>query len=462
MLRFAVIVTTLWPILSPGILAQLTIRITSVPASTPPGSAIFAAGTFNGWNPGDPDYVLTPEENDHYSITFSPAPGTIQFKFTRGSWETVEGTSTGGFLPNRVYTYPGGADTLDLTIAGWEDLDGNPHTATDNVQVLDEDYFIPQLNRTRRIWIYLPPDYTTSTKRYPVLYLQDGQNLFDAFTSFAGEWQMDESMNALFDQGDYGAIVVGIDHGEASRFDEYCPWIHPTYGGGEGEAYAAFLVETLKPHIDSLFRTLPGRAYTAVAGSSMGAVISMYAIAEYPDVFSKAGIFSPAFWVADSAYLHVASKTFSEQIRVYFVAGQQESPDMIPDMTQMYDLLLQEGILPDNLRLVNEADGEHAEWFWAREYPDAYQWLFRDLTLQASTPAQKKIEISPNPVSGSLTLMGFPPGAPYSLFSADGIPVRSGTLEGSTLETHLLPGGLYILRMDQAPDTTYFGRFIKP
>jgi predicted alpha/beta superfamily hydrolase len=441
--------------------AQLTITLTSVPFSTPDSAKIYIAGNFNSWNPGDAAYLLTDNQNGTYSITFSPAPSSLEFKFTRGSWATVEGTSAGSYIPNRTYTYSGAASTLNLTIAGWEDVSGN-HTATDNVQVLDENYFIPQLNRTRRIWIYLPPDYNTTSKHYPVLYLQDGQNLFDAFTSFAGEWKIDESMNDLFNAGDYGAIVVGIDNGGGERFNEYSPWYSTTYSaGGDGEAYVSFLINTLKPHIDSIFRTLPGRDYTAIGGSSIGGFISMYAAAEYPDVFGKAGIFSPAFQITDSIFLQVMSKTFDEDIRVYFVAGHNESSGMIPDILHMQEILLAQGDDPSNVKVVDEADGAHSEWFWAREYPNAYQWLFQNLVLKTNTGEQKKIKIFPNPSSDVLYIANTSNDYSFEVFSITGISMLKGIGADHRIDVSAIPAGMYLLQIHDQEGSGLNARFIK-
>ena len=118
----------------PGVMhGQLTIHIASVPSSTPEHGPVFIAGNFNTWNPGDPNFQLTEVGSGEYQITFTPSITDLEFKFTRGSWATVEGNAEGNFLPNRTYTYNGQASTLNLTIAGWEDLSGSPHTATENV-----------------------------------------------------------------------------------------------------------------------------------------------------------------------------------------------------------------------------------------------------------------------------------------------------------------------------------------
>ena len=439
--------------------AQLTINLTSIPPKTPPGSNLFIAGNFNSWNPGDVAYQLTDNQNGTYSITFNPSPGTLEFKFTRGSWETVEGTETGGFRPNRTYSYSGTATSIDLNIAGWEDISGQ-HTAAKNVQVLDEDFYIPQLNRSRRIWIYLPPDYNSTSKHYPVLYMQDGQNLFDVFYSFAGEWKIDESMNDQFNEGDYGAIVVGIDNGGGERFDEYSPWYSPNYNaGGDGEAYVSFIINTLKPHIDSTFRTLPGRDFTAIGGSSLGGLISMYAAAEHPDVFSKAGIFSPAFQVTDSCFLQVMQKTFDEDIRVYFVAGHNESSGMIPDILHMQELLLQQGVDQSNVKVVDELDGAHSEWFWAREYPDAYQWLFENIVLANKEPQQKKINVFPNPATDFLVVESSLGYFSYKIHSIAGLNMLNGKSTGDRIDISSLPAGVYVLQIVGKEDNVRFLKF---
>jgi alpha-glucosidase len=195
-------------------------------------------GSLNGWNETNTQFILQPDGFGARVITIPEGTGTVSYKFTRGvSWSTVEGNATGGFLPNRSFTYTGSPQTINLTIQSWEDISGSGtnSTAAANVQILNNSFFMPQLNRNRKVWIYLPPDYYTSTKTYPVLYMQDGQNLFDNATSFSGEWQVDETLNTLYNQGNYGAIVVGIDNGGSNRLNEYSPWVNPSFGGGQGD-----------------------------------------------------------------------------------------------------------------------------------------------------------------------------------------------------------------------------------
>ena len=447
-----------------SIFCQLTIQVNSIPANTPAEDDIFIAGNFNGWNSGSNDYILT-ENNGIYTITINPSPGLVEFKFTRGSWESVEGNENGGFQPNHTYDYTGGAQTASTNILGWEDLGGSSSntTAAANVQIMDDDFYMPQLDRNRRIWLYLPPDYATSNKHYPVLYMQDAQNLFDLYTSFSGEWEIDETLNDLFEAGDYGCIVVGIENGGVHRLNEYSPWNNPDYGGGEGEAYAAFMVNTLKPYIDSHYRTLSGREFTGVAGSSMGGIISMYAAVEYQEVFGKVGIFSPAFWFSDSCYLHVQTTAMEEDLRTYFVAGDNESNSMVPDMMEMYNNLVEEGYDNDEMYFISHSDGQHSEWFWAREFPDVYDWLFGDLIISVPIADKPDLYLYPNPGDSILHIATDQQGYILSFYSTMGKKVleskvgRDGNVDISGLST-----GIYYLAVrDARQNTLHIDKFIK-
>lgn len=286
-------------------------------------------------------------------------------------------------------------------------------TALPNVKILNDSIWIPQLNRYRCIRVYLPNDYEKAiTKRYPVMYMMDGQNLFDKQTSFAGEWGIDETMSKLEKKGEPGCIVVGIDHGGAKRIDELSPFVNTKYGGGEGKTFALFIVKTLKPFIDSVFRTYPDRLHTAIGGSSLGANLSMYAAAAYPDIFSKAALISPAFWFSDSLYEFVKLAAEFDESRFYFIAGYNESNTMASEIKSMDSLIVVRGCKPDLhiARIIH--DGEHKEWFWQREFANAYLWLFMDINypgLETSVKRmQKHTTITPNPASTFFEIRCFP------------------------------------------------------
>lgn len=440
--------------------AQMVLLVTQVPAVTPVGDTLYVAGNFNGWNPGNSGYALTALPNGQYVIALT-ASGTLQFKFTRGSWSSVEGTAGGGYIPNRSYPYVAG-DTLELQIAGWEDLGsgggGGGSTAAPNVQQL-LNFAMPPLNRTRRIWVYLPPDYDSTSAHYRVMYAHDGQNLFDATTSFSGEWEVDETLNALYAAGDPGTIVVGVDHGGSSRLDEYNPWVTANYGGGEGDAYLDFLVYHLKPYIDANYRTLPDRSNTAIFGSSMGGLISWYAGLRNPEVFGRAGIFSPAYWIAPQTDTYPATVGHPMPQRVYQLAGGLEGNGSVAaEVNAMHQILLNAGFGSAELNSTVVPNGQHSEWFWAQEFENVYNWLWAQ-PLNTAELGQLQLQIYPNPSHGLLRLKGAMAGDLITLMDLQGKVLLQTVLaepevqDGKAqLDVPHLPQGCYTLRVLRTGD----------
>ncbi len=451
--------------LSATVFAQLTIKVTAIPAITPANEPIHIAGNFQGWDPADPNSILSDIGGGQYQIVFNPPIGLVKYKFTRGSWATVEGTANGGFLPDREFNYTGGAMTTEVMIVGWEDV-SQGSTAAANVHLLDADFFMPQLNRSRRIMIYLPPDYETTQKRYPVMYMHDGQNLFDDATSFSGEWGVDESLNELHAQGDYGCIVVGIDNGGGLRIDELAPWVNPDYNeGGEGAQYMNFIVETLKPYVDGNYRTFTGRDYTAIMGSSLGGLISQYGLMEHQNVFSKAGIFSPAFWFNDpQIFDHSANTPKTGLMRIYQYAGQVEgNGSVVSDVNQMEDVLLNNGFGTGELFKSINPNGEHSEPYWNAEFPAAYQWLFAGLDFTATNDTKPlPFKIYPNPADTVIYLENLPSQTKlsYRIFTSDGRLVKKGKLDGSSINVERLPAGSYVLSVFSKKQQVAAGKFL--
>lgn len=334
--------------------------------------SFFFAGNINGWNPGVSSYAfIRNKDGKLFAELKGVASGLLEFKVTRGSWKTVEVATNGASVSNRIARIS--SDTIiKINIAAWaDDFPGRPPVSTrsKNVFVIDTSFFIPQLNRKRRIWVYLPEDYVFTNKRYAVTYMHDGQNLFDAVTSSFGEWGVDEMMDSVKPRKQN--IIVGIDHGGNQRLTEYNPY-NSKFGNGEGDGYVDFLVQTLKPYIDRTYRTKTGKESTAIAGSSMGGLISLYAVLKYPDVFGAAGIFSPAFWIAPELKNKIDSV---KQITaaLYFVCGELESDSMVPDMKAVYNSIKLKG----NKRMFYSQVplGKHQEIFWRNELPGFYQWL---------------------------------------------------------------------------------------
>lgn len=436
-------------LISVQISAQITLKITSIPTNTPAGATIYVAGNFNNWDPGLT--MMVADGNGNYSYTIPEGSGVLLYKFTRGTWPSVEGDASGNEIANRTANFTGNPQNLNLTVQSWKDLigSGNQSTAASNVHIMSNNFAIPQLNRTRKIWIYLPPDYETSTKTYPVLYMQDGQNLFDNQTAFSGEWQVDETLNNLFTQGDYGAIVIGIDNGGGDRINEYTPWNNPQYGGGEGDLYMQFMAETLKPYVDANYRTKPGKEYNALIGSSLGALISNYGGVKYSETFSKIGSFSPAYWIVANQYNNYISNSTANlsDMRIYFVAGSTESTTMASDIATVKNNLRLKGLTTSNTFVKLDSYGQHNENYWKGEFSAAYKWLFQTTQLATTNISKKKLEA----VFGKnqIFIKGLSKDSEAKIYEMSGKIVEKIQLKnGSNPLKNSLPKGNYILKTE--------------
>ena len=301
---------------------------------------IFIVGSFNNWDPSSKDYNFNIEESGTGYVEIILPAGNYEYKFTRGSWDRVESTVDGKDIDNRILVLQKDT-TVYISIGGWkDDFISAPviknHTASSQVKILDSTFTIPQLNRKRRIWIYLPADYQQrKKKKYPVIYMHDGQNLFNEATSGFGEWGVDEYLDSLFKKEKNKSIIIGIDNGQDKRMNEYNPYTFQQFGKGEGNKYVDFLVQTLKPYIDKRFHTLPDKKNTFIAGSSMGGLISLYAVLKYPEIFGGAGFFSPAFWTAGDLDKDVNRLGPNIKSKLFFYAGGNEGDKMVPDMKRI-------------------------------------------------------------------------------------------------------------------------------
>lgn len=365
--------------------AQFTLRIqiTTTP-SAHKEDGVFVAGNFNGWAPGNNNYVFVKDSNSlTVEIKNLPA-GAYQFKFTRGSWQKVECDIAGKDVANKSVQLSCDT-TIQYSIDGWKDdfVGEEIHTASENVKIIDTAFFMPQLNRYRRVWLYLPPNYLSSNKKYPVLYMHDGQNLFDKFTSGYGEWGIDECMDSLLAKGKQATIIVGIDNGGTTRMNEYNPYEFTWQDSSaaktfspEGEAYIDFITQTLKPFIDKNYRTLLSKENTIIAGSSMGGVISYYAVLKYPEVYGKAGIFSPAFWTAPLLKEFTDSVSKKVNAKFFFYMGGQEGERNIQLMNEMAEKLATNS----NTMIYSVVDetGKHNEAAWRKWFAEFYNWMMAD------------------------------------------------------------------------------------
>ena len=202
--------------------------------------------------------------------------------------------------------------------------------------------------------------------------MHDAQNLFDQKTAYAGEWNVDETLDSL----NANVIIIGIEHGNEKRLEELTPFKNLKYGGGNGNNYLDFIVQTLKPMIDRTYKTKPDKSNTAIFGSSLGGLISYYAVLKYPTVFGKAGVFSPSFWYSNEIF-ELTKKTKKLKAKIYFMCGDNEDAEMVTDLNKMVYLV-------DSIRChclaLNKTEiikgGQHNEKLWRTNFKKAYLWLF--------------------------------------------------------------------------------------
>lgn len=259
-------------------------------------------------------------------------------------------------------------------------VDVYPHFGTQSgALVTISNFASPQLGNSRSLVVYLPPSYSENPlKRYPVLYMHDGQNLFNAATSaFGVEWRVDETLNAAVPAGQLDEfIVVGINN-TANRIWEYTPCCDADFGGGGANVYERFLIDTVKPHIDQTFRTLPSAANTAIMGSSLGGLLSCYIARRNPAVFSKAGCMSSSFWWNAQAFTaQVEQSTAHPAVRFYLDAGTVN--DGLAETSRMDAALRADGYVPGaDLLFVTATGASHNEASWAARVATPLAWLFR-------------------------------------------------------------------------------------
>ncbi|WP_299556885.1 alpha/beta hydrolase-fold protein [Seonamhaeicola sp.] len=372
----------------------VTFIVNGYPEGHSLNDAIYISGDFEGWSGGREQFKLK-QEHDFYAVSIPKYRKNINFKFTKGNWDVVECRSNGNPIENRKYAFSKLKDTVFVTIANWNhpENQSNNATAAPNVQVFAEAYLMPQLDRKRKISIYLPPDYEASNESYPVLYMHDGQNVFDVSTSYAGEWEVDETLNKIYTRTGFGLIVVAIDHGGEKRFAEYAPWDHEEHGKAEGDAYLNFIVNNLKPAIDKTYRTKSDARNTAIMGSSLGGLITHYAAFKYPNVFGKAGVFSPSYWCSQKVFEQVKSNEKLSNSRLYFLMGGLEDDRMLPNFHKMIDLLKDSNFNSENLKKNLVPEGNHDEKLWRENFEDAITWLFQLDKMNASKTSK---EISEN------------------------------------------------------------------
>lgn len=300
----------------------------------------------------------------------------------------------------------GAAREIDLPPTTWQPYYNvykreEGYHVTGNI-VVTVDFQSRRLNNKRNILVYLPPSYRSSDQHYPVIYMHDGQNLFDPTTSYAGEWGVDETMEQLAKREGIEAIIVGVPNMGRQRIDEYSPFVERRLGGGRGDSYLAFLAYGLKPVIDRDFRTLPDRTHTGIMGSSMGGLISLYGFFRFSEVFGMTGVMSPSLWFGgDDIFNYVTAADYVPG-RIYLDAGTRElgedlhhglshratsSRRYYSSVRTMKRILIRKGYRPTvDLLHVEEKWAGHSESSWARRLPNAIRFLLRQPNGDPTAP----------------------------------------------------------------------------
>ncbi len=274
------------------------------------------------------------------------------------------------------------------------------HTFTGNIQHHAE-FSSHILNNQRDIWVYLPPGYRRATRqRYPVLYLHDGQNLFDAATAFGGtEWNVDETAQGLIKKKLIEPlIIIAVAGMGEDRIHEYTPTVARIEPDGESDAqsrgllrdYGRFLVEELKPFVDQTYRTRPDRDSTGLGGSSLGGLASLILSFWFPETFTRIAALSPSIWWDDCVLYSIVDQIEEVAVtsKIWLDTGTHE--EGWERAAHLRDQLVERGWrLDDDLYYKEVPGAEHAEWAWSRRFEAVLRFLFPALPPGEKIPRKK-------------------------------------------------------------------------
>lgn len=347
---------------------KLVFIIDKMPENTPESDSIFLSGDFNGWIPDSPKYKFTPEQDGRLMLILNTDLPHFQYKVTRGSWQKAESNSQGFQMANRIFININ-EPLIKLEIDGWED---RRLTSTENVCVLSDDFLAPQLGTRRKINMYLPPDYKEGKKKYPVIYMPDGQNLFDSRTAHGSEWAIDKILDRIHFWDKDSVIVVGIASNYKNRHNELVPFRPESIS----HKLLQFITTTLKPYIDSHFRTFTDKKHTAITGSSFGGVFALYAGVKEQSVFGNTGIFSPVLSHIEKMLDFIIKTGKKSTSKFYFACGLRESEIILRDIQILYNHFRINGYNEKELKISVRPDGEHEGWYWGSEFESALRWFF--------------------------------------------------------------------------------------
>ena len=339
-------------------------------ANVPAGAGdVYVTGSLPEMGPWDPAKLKMSGTGAKREATVNVALGTkVELKFTHGAWDK-EAQEPDGSIPGNKTVEVTGEQTVEYTVSGFREP-GPVDPAGSGVKgtlTYWRDVPSTNLGNTRDVSVWLPPGYDKNgTTRYPVLYMHDGQNLFDPRMSFTHvDWGVDESIVRLVEAGKIPPTIVIGPFCTARRSEEYLPTV-------DGEKYAKFLIEELKPRVDKEFRTLPDRAHTATMGSSYGGIIALYLLTDHSDVFGSAACLSLGVsdkirpWVGEVMTSNVMSKDVHLYVD-YDAPAPAGSPiaNNLPEIRNSLDALMKQWSWPQGDRFVLKGYPElHTEASW--------------------------------------------------------------------------------------------------
>ena len=388
------------------------IRVKDLTGLASPDSPIYLAHSHNGWDPGMKKFQLQPRSDMRWEIIMTPAAAdsAMEFKFTRGSWETEElkadMTVPGNrMLPEVDAKYVGSDEKPEfvIEIPHWGDQRPNVQARAD----VNPYYYLNVTGTVKRIevvggdaspfkrdvLVWLPPGYDApenKDRRYPVLYMHDGQNIFQKHPAIPAEWSVDETATKLInDKQVEPLIIVGIPNAGKLRMSEYAP---PSAAGGDtgsidakGDAYVNWIIGSVMPRVERAFRVQRGPENTGIGGSSLGGLISLYAGVNHPDVFGRVLAESPSLSFNKTSYGSQFTKGSRPwPAKVYIAVGGTELGKGEParnaeyaDAVKSFNKALSDaGLADDRRRFVFEQDAVHNEEAWAKRFPEALKFLF--------------------------------------------------------------------------------------
>jgi predicted alpha/beta superfamily hydrolase len=365
--------------------------VVDVPASTPAEAEVHISGNqseLGNWDGVGATLTQSASDTRRYVTCLEfPTGANLEFKATRGSWNTVEKDAQGGEISNRTHRVTAPA-TVEFHVGAWRDQivePPRPDTVTGNVKYHDVNGSSLGL-KNRQLIVWLPPNYDTETnKRYPVLYMHDGQNLMNVKTSaFGAEWGVDETAQRLTAAGQMEPIIIVGVYNTEDRIPEYTQVATTQYGGGKADDYGRLLVEVVKPLIDSTYRTKPEAQYTGLAGSSLGGLVSMYFGITHSETFTRLGVISPSVWWANRDIVtRVSNLSAKLPLRIWVDIGtaedgsDAENQETVDDTRQLRDALIGEGwSLNSDLKYLEVEGGRHDENAWKARMDQILMYLY--------------------------------------------------------------------------------------